>query len=153
MTLSLRARASVLRRTMRHRLPRGRTALAIGCLLLVSSAAYTVERGDTLSEIAARSGTSVSALAKANDLTDPNLIHVGQRLTIPGRGGDAGSAAAGGGSLGVNNVAIIFDATGRVVGAHRKQHLPCEPGFWEPRHYDAARHGHGGARRRRRQEG
>lgn len=77
---------------MRHRQPRGRAALAIGCLLVASGAAYTVERGDTLSEIAARSGTSVSALAKANDLTDPNLIYVGQRLTIPGRGGDAGGA-------------------------------------------------------------
>ena len=92
MPLSLRARASVLRRTMRHRQPRGRVALAIGGLLLASGAAYTVERGDTLSEIAARSGTSVSALAKANDLTNPNLIYVGQRLTIPGRGGDAGGA-------------------------------------------------------------
>lgn len=92
MPLSLRARASVLRRTTRHRQPRGRAALAIGCLLVASGAAYTVERGNTLSEIAARSGTSVSALAKANDLTDPNLIYVGQRLTIPDRARDTGGS-------------------------------------------------------------
>ena len=90
MPLSLRARASILRRTMSRHQPRGRAALAIGCLLAASGAAYTVERGDTLSEIAARSGVSVSALAEANDLTNPNLIYVGQRLTIPGRGSDRG---------------------------------------------------------------
>ncbi|MFP2962854.1 glycoside hydrolase family 19 protein, partial [Myxococcus sp. 1LA] len=32
---------------------------------------------------------SVSALAKANNISNPNLIYVGQRLTIPGGGGAA----------------------------------------------------------------
>lgn len=80
---------------MCRRPPRGPAALAIGCLLVAGSAAYTVERGDTLSDIAARSGTSVSALADANDLTNPNLIYVGQRLTIPGRGSDSEGAPTG----------------------------------------------------------
>ncbi len=48
---------------------------------------YTVKSGDTLSGIAGRHGTTVSALAKANNISNPNLIHVGQRLTIPGGGG------------------------------------------------------------------
>ncbi|NVJ08093.1 LysM peptidoglycan-binding domain-containing protein [Myxococcus sp. AM001] len=48
---------------------------------------YTVKSGDTLSGIAGRHGTSVSALAKANNISNPNLIYVGQRLTIPGGGG------------------------------------------------------------------
>ncbi len=44
---------------------------------------YTVVAGDTLSAIARRSGTSATALKKANGLTS-GLIHVGQKLQIPG---------------------------------------------------------------------
>ena len=44
---------------------------------------YTVKRGDTLSGIAARYSTSVSALVLANGLANPNKIKVGQKLTIP----------------------------------------------------------------------
>ncbi len=47
-------------------------------------ATYVVGWGDSLSLIAARYGTTVSAIAQANGLTNPNLIYVGQRLTIPG---------------------------------------------------------------------
>jgi LysM repeat protein len=44
---------------------------------------YVVVAGDTLSAIAARFGTSVSAIASANNLSNPNYIYTGQRLTIP----------------------------------------------------------------------
>lgn len=44
---------------------------------------YTVKRGDTLSAIAVRFGTTVAALAAANNITNPNMIQVGQVLTIP----------------------------------------------------------------------
>ena len=44
---------------------------------------YTVQSGDSLSAIAARYGTTVEALAAANGISDPNLIEVGQVLTIP----------------------------------------------------------------------
>ena len=47
---------------------------------------YTVVAGDTLSWIAARYGTTVSALADANNIADPNKIWVGQTLVIPGKG-------------------------------------------------------------------
>lgn len=43
---------------------------------------YTVRAGDTLSHIAARYGTTVSALARRNQIANPNLIQVGQRLVI-----------------------------------------------------------------------
>jgi LysM repeat protein len=42
-----------------------------------------VKEGDTLSEIAERFGTSVRALVTANNIEDPELIHVGQELLIP----------------------------------------------------------------------
>ena len=44
---------------------------------------YTVQRNDTLSEIAARFGTTVNALTLANGIADPDLIYPGQVLVIP----------------------------------------------------------------------
>ena len=44
----------------------------------------TVQSGDSLSAIAAEHGVSVSALMNANGITNPDLISVGQELTIPG---------------------------------------------------------------------
>ncbi|MFO0593770.1 MAG: LysM domain-containing protein [Myxococcaceae bacterium] len=45
---------------------------------------YLIKRGDTLSGIAARYHTTVSALASANHIKNVNLIYTGARLTIPG---------------------------------------------------------------------
>jgi LysM repeat protein len=44
---------------------------------------YTVKRGDTLSAIAARFGTTVAAIVKLNKIKDPRTIYSGQRLKIP----------------------------------------------------------------------
>lgn len=44
---------------------------------------YTVVKGDTLAAIAARFGSSVSAIATASGVSDPNRINVGQSLLIP----------------------------------------------------------------------
>lgn len=44
---------------------------------------YTVVPGDTLSLIAQRIGSTVSQLATANCLTNPELIFVGQQLYVP----------------------------------------------------------------------
>ncbi len=44
---------------------------------------YTVQRGDTLAKIARQFGTTVAAMAAANQIPNPNLIRVGQRLVIP----------------------------------------------------------------------
>lgn len=47
------------------------------------STTYVVRPGDTLSSIARRFGTTVSAIAQANNIANPNLIYVGQTLAIP----------------------------------------------------------------------
>jgi LysM repeat protein len=45
---------------------------------------YVVQPGDTLSEIAARYGTTVRALLDANpDITNPDLIYPGQLIILP----------------------------------------------------------------------
>ena len=49
-----------------------------------SETVYTVVAGDTLSKIAAKYGTTYQALAAYNGIANPNLIHVGQRIKIPG---------------------------------------------------------------------
>lgn len=43
---------------------------------------YTVERGDTLSELALRFGTTVSEIASLNHITNINLIYIGETLRI-----------------------------------------------------------------------
>lgn len=47
-------------------------------------ATYTIKSGDTLGQIAKKFGTSVSALARANDISNPDRIYAGNTLTIPG---------------------------------------------------------------------
>ena len=59
-------------------------------LVVVSAAAanttYVVRPGDTLFRIALQHNTTVQAIAEANRIVNPNLIYVGQVLTIPGGG-------------------------------------------------------------------
>ncbi len=45
-------------------------------------ATYTVKKGDTLSAIAKKYGTTYQEIAKANGISNPNKINVGQVLTI-----------------------------------------------------------------------
>ncbi len=45
---------------------------------------YTIERGDTLSSIAQKLGSSLRDIVNANKITDPTKIQVGQTLFIPG---------------------------------------------------------------------
>lgn len=45
---------------------------------------YVVQKGDTLSAIAKKHGTTVQALAGASGITNPNMIHPGQIIILPG---------------------------------------------------------------------
>lgn len=50
----------------------------------VSSSTYTVRSGDTLSEIAAKYGTTSAKLQSLNGIKNANYIYVGQRLKVTG---------------------------------------------------------------------
>ncbi len=65
----------------------GGSAPATGQAASAGGATYTVRRGDTLSSIASRHGTTASAIARVNGLANPSYIYVGQRLSIPSGGG------------------------------------------------------------------
>ncbi|HEU0102668.1 MAG TPA: transglycosylase SLT domain-containing protein [Mycobacteriales bacterium] len=85
---------------------RGRTAGALAALLAlaaVSTAAapgvITLKRGDTLSHLAQRYGTTVSALKAANGLSG-DRIYAGASLRVPSTGTTAGSPSTGGGAAG-----------------------------------------------------
>jgi LysM repeat protein len=57
-------------------------AAPLGELAVASDRWVTVQRGQTLSEIAATYGVSVRRLVRLNDLADPNRIFAGQRLQV-----------------------------------------------------------------------
>lgn len=69
--------------------PRGKTPAAVGAATVVwfaggsaQAGTHVVQAGETLSSIAARYRTTVAALVKANDLSDPDFVVAGQRLQV-----------------------------------------------------------------------
>ena len=56
---------------------------------------YTVQQGDTLTQIAVRYGTTVGAIVAANGLGDQDQIYEGQELKIPPSSGSAGGTTGG----------------------------------------------------------
>ena len=55
---------------------------------------HVVRRGESLSSIAARYGTTTQAIVRANGLPNPNYIYAGQRLVIPGGSSSAANSGA-----------------------------------------------------------
>ncbi len=84
---------------------------------------YTVVKGDTLSGIAAKYGTTYQEIAKANGIKNPNLIYPGQQFKIPGTGG--GEADGGGVSAdaGLKMEAVILRENW--AGDGKDSLLPC----------------------------
>ena len=58
------------------------------------STTYIVQKGDTLSAIAARYGTTYQSLAAINNIPDPNKIYPGQEIVINGATAEAPAASA-----------------------------------------------------------
>lgn len=67
--------------------------LALTALLPLQSVAgtITVKPGETLSDIAARYNISLTKLMRMNDISNPDHVEIGSRLTVPGSTVQAGS--------------------------------------------------------------
>ena len=72
---------------------------------------YVVRAGDSLTAIAARYGTSVSALARLNRLDPARALLIGTRLTIP-----PASASASASSTSASSIRATLDATAARYG-------------------------------------
>ena len=82
---------------------------------LIGARTHVVKAGENLSQIAARYGTTVAALARANKLKDPNLIVIGARLRVPA--GGRGSVASKP-SPAPSSIAASLDAQARAHGVN-----------------------------------
>jgi membrane-bound lytic murein transglycosylase D len=77
------------RKSYSLKIPKGKTATFTTALAAIPEGervkfgVHVVERGDTLSQIARKYGTSVEALSAANRLRARTRIHPGQVLTVP----------------------------------------------------------------------
>jgi len=61
----------------------------------VAPVVHVVANGETLTGIARRYGTAITAIARANGIVNPSYLRIGQRLSIPGTtGGPSGPGAA-----------------------------------------------------------
>jgi N-acetylmuramoyl-L-alanine amidase len=72
------------------------------------SGEYIVQRGDTLTAIARNNNTTVQSLVNLNNISNPNIILVGQRLTLPQ--GESGSSQPA--------TEIQLESKVRVTGTH-----------------------------------
>ena len=82
-----------------------------GSMASGSGESYIVQRGDTLSKIAARFSTKVSTLASINGISNPNLIYIGQIIYLSGNGSGSNSAGGNNGSVsGSTSVGSSMDA-------------------------------------------
>lgn len=86
--------------------PPGHTAITAGDSLILPATGddlrvvapdtlYTVEAGDSLGRIAERYGVSLQALLSANRISNPDTIHPGQELMIPGQQREGAAPAIG----------------------------------------------------------
>ncbi|HWD54208.1 MAG TPA: LysM peptidoglycan-binding domain-containing protein [Acidimicrobiales bacterium] len=83
-----------------------------------SDGSVVVAAGDTLLGIARQYGTTVQALATVNNLTDPNRVIIGTRLTIPG----VGASAAGPVPAGTSGVTMVTISPGQTLSSIAADH-------------------------------
>ncbi|QTD45487.1 glycoside hydrolase family protein [Ottowia testudinis] len=96
-----------------------------------SARTHTVRAGDTLWDIARANGVSLQNLIAANpQIKNPNLIHAGQKVNIPGQtGGPTGPAPApGGNASGARTARIAESFLNRNASELKKSgQLPMNP--------------------------
>ena len=103
-------------------------AIAVGSVLALTvalfSLEYTVKRGDTLSEIARDHNVSLSDVIELNELSNPDLIHPGETILIPGVDGSVEQVHVVDDGETLNEIASAYGAT---AVCHRRGEQPGEP--------------------------
>ncbi len=82
-TLTNKSTASLVSRLKQEGAAQLPTSVVPSSVAPSASSDYAVKSGDTLATIAKKSGTSVSSIAKANNLNNPNQLQISQKLVIP----------------------------------------------------------------------
>ncbi len=101
-----------------------------------SGASYVVQAGDTLSAVAARSGTTVDALASANGLDPSHYLLTGTVLRVPS-GSESGSTGSTVEVSMSNDSSDSSAASGQPVGAPA-QGTPTDPPYPTPERVTAS---------------
>lgn len=80
----------------------------------IAAGDYKIQSGDTLADIAQRSGygDNYQALADANDIADPDMIYAGDTINIPGQGGDSSSSSSSAASPSTADAPLAAEAGG-----------------------------------------
>ena len=78
---------------------------------------YVIQEGDTLTDIANKSGMSVDELAKLNNISNKDQIFVGNKLKIPTKGGTNPLIKSIGDRIGLGGRSGLEDAYGVGAGA------------------------------------
>ena len=82
---------------------------------------FTVRQGDTLRAIGAQVGASWEEIARVNGIQNPDLIHPGQVLNIPGGAADSGCNGGGVGNFGGSARNVKLVDSGRRLEAELKR--------------------------------
>ena len=88
------------------------------------AAEYTIQPGDTLSDIAKAQNTTVEALMRANNITNPDLIMAGAKILVPGSGAGSnilGNLISGTGADDTGRFGYLGDALAGVFGQGGQQ--------------------------------
>lgn len=83
-----------------------------------SSVVHVVQRGEFVASIAWKYGTTSSAIIRANNLVNPSLIYVGQRLTIPAGGTSPSSSDTPSGTSGAGEKWIDVNLSAQTLHAY-----------------------------------
>ena len=97
-----------------------------------STISHTVKPGETLSGIASQNGVSLDALLAANpDITNPDLVQVGQIVLIPSSSGSGSDDQSSGGTqpappagANLNAILDLFQSAGASAKTAKQDHLP-----------------------------